>query len=67
MRGDRTVGLEVNRDAKSKNNIQKNCRSLAPLMRRGFVEFESSASDMSRFYRVRITEWGEEKLRRTSE
>lgn len=58
LRGDRSVGLENTRDKTNKKNKEKNCRSLAPLMRMGFIAFVDSASDPSRFYRVRITESG---------
>ena len=66
LRGDKSLGLVVYRDPTRKKSNEKNCRSLAPLMRRGFVEFSDAVTDMSRFYRVRITARGEEKLRRTS-
>lgn len=62
LRGDKSIGLELNLDLATRNKPGKNCRSLAPLMRRGFIEFADVASDVSRFYRVRITEEGIVKL-----
>ncbi|MDQ1215011.1 hypothetical protein [Pantoea anthophila] len=58
LRGDKLVGLEINRDCLRSCRPGKTCRSLAPLMRRGFIEFSDVASDTSRFYKVKITEMG---------
>lgn len=62
LRGDKLVGLEFNRDCLRSYRLGKTCRSLAPLMRRGFIEFSDVASDASRFYKVKITEMGLIKL-----
>jgi len=66
LRGDKLVGLEINRDCLHRSKLARNCRSLAPLMRRGFIEFSDVASDASRFYEVKITEEGLIKLSITS-
>lgn len=59
LRGDKAIGLEVRRDDKTCKLKQVNCRSLAPLLREGLVEFAFMPTDITRYYEVRLTEAGE--------
>jgi len=61
LRGDLGHGLEQIWELNKKK--YKNCRSLAPLMRMGLIEFVVCPTDMSRYYRVRLTHLGEVKLK----
>lgn len=55
LRGDKSKGREVGRILASCNRCYRNCRSLAPLMRAGLIEFETQPNDLLRYYRVRLT------------
>ena len=63
LRGDKAIGLEVRRDNKTCKLKEVNCRSLAPLLRDGLVEFAYLPTDISRYYEVRLTEAGERLVR----
>ncbi|MFT4273906.1 MAG: hypothetical protein QM578_23125 [Pantoea sp.] len=63
LRGDKAIGLEVRRDDKTRKLKEVNCRSLAPLLRDGLVEFAYLPTDITRYYEVRLTEAGERLVR----
>jgi hypothetical protein len=63
LRGDKAVGVEVRHDNVRKKRKEVTCRSLAPLMREGLIDFVVIVSDMTRYYEVRLTEEGEKVIR----
>jgi len=63
LRGDKVVGIEVRKGSSNNKRKVVNCRSLPPLLREGFIDFERYPSDMSRYYRVRLTDEGEKALK----
>lgn len=58
LRGDKAMGYEVRHDIKTRKLREVNCRSLAPLIRDGLVEFVFYPTDITRYYEVRLTEAG---------
>ncbi len=58
LRGDKAMGYEVRHDIRSHKHREVNCRSLAPLIRDGLVEFVFYPTDITRYYEVRLTEEG---------
>lgn len=62
LRGDRAIGLEMRRDISACNRKDITCRSLAPLMRAGLIEFITHPTDKTRYYEVRLTETGRELI-----
>lgn len=56
--GDKTRGREVRYAISYDERDDKNCRSLPPLIRAGYIEFESKPTDMTRYYPVRLTARG---------
>lgn len=58
FRGDRQSAREVKRDIATGHRCDVNCRSIAPLMRAGFIEFARTAADKTRYYEVRVSPEG---------
>ncbi|ADU72316.1 hypothetical protein Pat9b_5028 (plasmid) [Pantoea sp. At-9b] len=63
LRGDKAVGIEIRKGPRYDNRKVVNCRSLPPLIREGLIDFERYPSDMTRYYRVRLTDEGEKLLK----
>lgn len=58
LRGDRQSGREVRRDIATRQRCDVNCRSLAPLLRTGLIDFAVPPTDKTRYYDVKMTAAG---------
>lgn len=63
LRGDKVVGVEVLKGPEYNKRKVVSCRSLPSLIREGLIDFERYPSDITRYYRVRLTDEGEEILK----
>lgn len=58
LRGDKQSGREVRQNMITRRRFDVNCRSLAPLMRAGLIDFVKEPTDKTRYYDVKMTAAG---------